>query len=157
MSEFLSGKLFSVWLSWCPRQIEMNLLDVTQEGHPSQDPVIRGQHRAQVHHGDEGEVSPPGFLVDRTHVQLRILGRRGVNGKNMQNRKLREENLRGGFCELPVPPVPGCSIHIQPVNIHAFRWGRDDLFLGLPQDFIVDGHSVQRPAFVSSGHFLIFF
>lgn len=38
----------------------------------------------------------------------------------MQNRKLHEENLRGGFCELPVPPVPGCSIHIQPINIHAF-------------------------------------
>lgn len=120
MSESLSGKASSLWLSWRPRQGEVNLLDVTQEGHASQDPVIRGQYCAQVHHSDEGEVSSPGFLVDRTHVQLRVLGRRGVNGEDVQDRKLHEENLRGGFGELPVPPVPRCSIHIQPINIHAF-------------------------------------
>lgn len=98
----------------------MNLLDVTQEGHSPQDPVIRGQHCAQVHHGDEGEISSSGFLVDRTHVQFRVLGGRGVNGKDVQDGKLHEQNLRGGFCELPVPPVPGCSVHIQPINIHTF-------------------------------------
>lgn len=123
MSEPLAGRA-SVSLFWCPQQVETNLFDVTQEGYSSQDPVIRGQHRAQVHHRDEGEVGSPGFLVDRTHVQLRVLGGRGVNGKDVQNWKLHEENLRGGFCEFPIPPVPGCSVHVQPINIHTFLKGQ---------------------------------
>lgn len=98
----------------------MNLLDVTQKSYSSQDPVIWGQNRSQIHHSDEGQVSTPGFLVNRTHIQLGVLGRNGINGKDVQDRQLREEHLGRGFCELPIPSVPGCSIHIQPINIHTF-------------------------------------
>lgn len=98
----------------------MNLLDVTQKGHSSQDPVIWGQDRAQIHHGDEGQVSAPRLLVNRTHVQLGVLGRGGINGEDVQHRQLREEHLGGGFCELPIPSVPGRAVHVEPINIHAF-------------------------------------
>lgn len=63
----------------------MNLLDVTQKGHSSQDPVIRGQHCSQIYYSDEGQISSPGFLVNRTHIQLGVLGCRGVNGKDVEH------------------------------------------------------------------------
>lgn len=107
------------WLL-CPHQAEMDLLDVTQKGHTSQDPVIWGHDCSQIHHGDEGQVSSPRFLVNRTHVQLGVLGRCGINGEDVQHGQLREEHLGGGFRELPVPSVPGCSIQVQPINIHTF-------------------------------------
>uniref|UniRef100_A0A673T0X7 Uncharacterized protein n=1 Tax=Suricata suricatta TaxID=37032 RepID=A0A673T0X7_SURSU len=94
--------------------------------HSSQDPVVWGQNCSQIHHGDEGQVSTPRFLVNRTHIQLGVLGGDGVNGEDVQHRQLREEHLGG----------------------------RRDLLLGLPQNFIVDGHRVQGPAFVGAGHFL---
>lgn len=36
----------------------------------------------------------------------------------------------------------------------AYHRGWCDLLLGLPQNFIVDGHRVQGPAFVGAGHLL---
>uniref|UniRef100_A0A9L0KGE7 Uncharacterized protein n=1 Tax=Equus asinus TaxID=9793 RepID=A0A9L0KGE7_EQUAS len=98
----------------------MNLLDVTQKGHPPQDPVIWGQDCSQIHYSDEGQVGSPWFLVNRTHVQLGVLGRGGINGEDVQHGQLCEEHLGGGFCELPVPSVPGSSVHIEPINIHTF-------------------------------------
>ena len=109
-----------MWLQG-PQQVEGNLLDVTQKGHTSQDPMIGGEDCSQIHHSDEGQVSPPGLLVNGTHVQLGVLGRRGIDGKDVQHGQLCEEHLGGGFRELPIPSVPGCYIHVQPINVYALR------------------------------------
>lgn len=104
----------------CSQRVGMNLLDVTQEGHSPQNPVIGGQHSPQVYHGDEGQVGTPGLLVDGAHVQLGVLGCRGVDGEDVQHGQLHEEHLGRGLRELPVASVPGGTVHVQPIDIHSF-------------------------------------
>ena len=48
-------------------------------------------------------------------------------------------------------PAPEVALLLPSGTYHR---GWCDLLLGLPQNFVVDGHGVQGPAFVGTGHFL---
>lgn len=99
-----------------------SLFDITQEGNSPQDPVVRRQHGGQNHCRDVIEVSSPRFLVDGTHVELRVKGAGAVNGIHVNDGQESEQHFGCGLDETCVLPVPAGSVQIQTVNIHSLLY-----------------------------------
>ena len=137
------------------------LLDVTQQSHASQYPVVgvAGQcwcrWSLEGHCCDVGEVSAAGLLVHGALVQLAIVGVLGrVHRIQVDHWEGREEDLGLLLHQTAVFAVPASPVLVQPVHVHAFSgWGRH-LLLDHLGDIVVQDHRVQSPPLVSSGDLL---
>ena len=109
----------------------MYLLDVTECSHTTESPVVGTLRRLEDDEGDVGEIRAVRLLVDGALVETRVLGRCGVDGIHVHDRKQGEENLGVGFHEATVTLVPGGAVQVEAVDEDALRRRGSDVFLAL--------------------------
>ena len=129
------------------------LLDITKQGHTSQDPVIRMLGALQCQACDVGQVSTPWFLVDRADIEARVCDC-WVFCIDVDDRHDFKENFVLGLNQLAAAPVPASPFQVQAVDIDPFWWGVGDVILHLLGDIILHDHIVQGPTLMCSCHLL---
>ena len=136
-------------------------LDVTEEGHSPQNPVVGvgcmagSSGCAQRHSCDVGQVCAARFLVNRAHVHLGVFGVFcGVDSIQVNDGQLCEQHLGGGLSEFAAPAVPASPIQVQPMHVDPLCGRVLHLFLHHLCDIIVQDDRVEGPALVGSGHLL---
>ena len=112
------------------------LLDVTEEGHTPQNPVVRigsmGRSKggSQIHGSDVGEVGAPRLFVDGTRIHLGVLDVFShVDGVEVNDGKRSKEHLGQWFHKLASPPVPASSIQEQTMYVDPLGGRMVDVFL----------------------------
>ena len=105
------------------------LLDVTEQGHSAEDPVVRvgclarGGWCTKTHCCDIGEVCTTRLLVHRTEVELVVSQMvRRVDSIQVDHRERCEEDFGWRLHQTTSLPVPARSIQVETMHIHSFWW-----------------------------------
>ena len=113
------------------------LLDVTQQGHTAQNPMIWILIGFQVHACDVRQIRSSGFLVYWTLIHPGIAPGGCVNCVDVNDRHGSEENLLNGFYKLAASAVPPRTVEVQAVYVDPFCWGLSDVIFKESCDVIM--------------------
>lgn len=137
----------------------LHLLNVAEESHTPQNPVIRVSSKdwskgcSQIYNSDVGEVSAPGLLVDRARVELGVLDVISrVDGVEVNDREWSEEHLCWWLCELASSLIPASSVQEQSMNIDSLGGRMVDVFFHEFGDVVLQDDAVQSPTLVGASH-----
>ena len=130
-----------------------SLLDVTEQSHAAQDPVVRVLSGLQRHRGDVGQVGSARLLVDGADIETGV-DHHGVLGVDVDDGHDLEEDLVLGLDQLAAAPVPAGPLQEQAVDVDALGRRVVDVILHVLRHVVLHDNDVQGPALVSAGHFL---
>jgi len=118
------------------------LLDVTQQGNTSQNPMIWILVGFQVHACYVRQIRSSGLLVYRALVHPSIAASGCINCIDVNDRHGSKENLLSGFYKLAASAVPSGTVKVQAVYVDPFRWGLSDVIFKEPRDIIMQYNTI---------------
>lgn len=113
------------------------LFDVTEQGNPTQDPVVWWLDCRQHHCCDVVQVCARWLLVDGAHIKLRMRRGSGVDSKHVNDRQGCKQHFGWGLDETGVLSVPASTINVQTIDINSLllkkgsQWQDSPLFYSL--------------------------
>lgn len=113
------------------------LFDVTEQGNPTQDPVVWWLDCRQHHCCDVVQVCALWLLVDGANVKLRIRRGSGVDSEHVNDRQGCKQHFGWGLDETGVLSVPASTINVQTIDINSLllkegsQWQDSPLFYSL--------------------------
>lgn len=89
-----------------------SLLGITEQGNPSQYPVIRVLHRLEQQWKYVGPIGPDGLLIHRALIERRALPAVRVDGEHMHHGQQCVQYFGRGLDETGSAPVPARTVQV---------------------------------------------